>query len=75
MCGAEGWEDREDDGKSQQEWVADLLDIPHGMPGHAPLRRVLSRLDPEELSPCFSAWTAALSEVSGGEIVASDGTT
>jgi DDE_Tnp_1-associated len=75
ICGAEGWEDMEDYGKSQKEWFADLLDIPHGIPGHDTFRRVLSRLDPEELTPCFIAWTDALSDVSGGEIVAIDGKT
>jgi hypothetical protein len=75
MCGAEGWEDMEDDGKSQTEWFADLLDFPHGIPGHDTFRRVLSRWDPEELTQCFLSWTEALSDVSGGEIVAIDGTT
>ena len=75
ICGAEGWEDMEDYGKSQKEWFADLLDIPHGIPGHDTFRRVLSRLDPEELTHGFIAWTDALSDVSGGEIVAIDGKT
>src|SRR4030095_6242544 len=43
--------------------------------GHDPFRRVLSRLDPEALTQCCIAWTQALSEVSGGAIVSSDGTT
>ena len=73
--GAEGWEDIEEYGKAQAEWFADLLDLPHGIPGHDTFRRVLSRLDPEELTQCFIAWTQALSEVSGGDIVSIDGKT
>lgn len=73
--GAEGWEDIEEDGRSQAEWFASLLDLPHGIPGHDPLRRVLSRLDPEELTQCFIAWTQALSEASGGDMVSIDGQT
>src|SRR6266516_1985755 len=73
--GAEGWEDLEEYGKAQAEWLADLLDLPHGMPGHDIFRRVLSRLDPEELTACFIAWTQALSEASGGDIVSIDGKT
>jgi predicted transposase YbfD/YdcC len=73
--GAEGWEDSEEYGKAQAEWFAALLDWPHGIPGHDPFRRVLSRLDPEALTQCCIAWTQALSEVSGGAIVSSDGTT
>jgi predicted transposase YbfD/YdcC len=73
--GAEGWEDIEEYGKAQAEWFADLLDLPHGIPGHDTFRRVLSRLDPEELTQCFIAWTHALSEASGGDIVSIDGKT
>jgi hypothetical protein len=73
--GAEGWEDIEEYGKAQAEWFADLLDLPPGIPGHDPLRRVFSRLDPKELTRCFIAWTPALSEASGGDIVSIDGKT
>src|SRR5499433_2664681 len=75
ISGAEGWEDIEEYGKAQAEWFADLLDLPHGIPGHDTFRRVLSRLDPEELTPCFIAWTQALSEASGGDMVSIDGKT
>src|SRR5256712_7765285 len=75
ICGADGWEDIEEYGTSQAEWFADLLDLPHGIPGHDTFRRVLSRLDPEELTQCFIAWTQALSEASGGDIVSIDGKT
>ena len=73
--GAEGWEDIEEYGRSQAEWFASLLDLPHGMPGHDTFRRVLSRWDPEELTPCFIAWTQTLSAASGGDMVSIDGTT
>jgi len=75
ISGAEGWEDIEEYGKSQAAWFADLLDLPHGIPGHDTFRRVLSRLDPEELTRCFIAWTNALSKASGGDIVSIDGKT
>lgn len=45
------------------------------MPGHDTFRRVLSRLDPDELTQCFLSWTAALRDLSGGDIVAIDGKT
>jgi predicted transposase YbfD/YdcC len=73
--GAAGWEDIEEYGKAQAAWFADLLDWPHGIPGHDTLRRVLSRLAPEELTQGFIAWTQALSEASGGEIISIDGKT
>src|SRR5262245_11222381 len=73
--GAEGWEDIEEYGKAQAAWFADLLDLPHGIPGHDTFRRVLARWAPEALTRCFIAWTQALSEASGGDIVAIDGKT
>ena len=75
ICGAEGWEDIEEYGTAHAKWFADILDLPHGIPGHDTFRRVLSRLDSEELTRCFIAWTEALSEASGGEIVSIDGKT
>lgn len=75
ICGAEGWEDIEEYGTVHAKWFADILDLPHGIPGHDTFRRVLSRLDPEELTRCFIAWTEALSEASGGDIVSIDGKT
>jgi predicted transposase YbfD/YdcC len=75
ICGADGWEDIEEYGKAQAAWFAQLLDLPHGIPGHDTFRRVLARLDPEELTQCFIAWTAALRDLSGGDIVSIDGKT
>ena len=75
VCGAEGWEDIEEYGMAHAKWFADILDLPYGIPGHDTFRRVLSRLDPEELTRCFIAWTEALSETSGGAIVSIDGKT
>ena len=47
ICGADSWEDIEEYGKAQADWFAEVLDFPHGIPGHDTFRRVLSRLDPE----------------------------
>jgi predicted transposase YbfD/YdcC len=75
ISGAEGWEDIEEYGKANATWLGDLLDLPHGIPGHDTFRRVLSQLDPEELTQCFIAWTQVLSKAVGGDIVSLDGKT
>jgi predicted transposase YbfD/YdcC len=75
ICGAEGWEDIEEYGKAQADWFAEVLDLPNGIPGHDTFRRVLSRLYPDELTECFISWTTALSDLSGGDLVAIDGKT
>jgi predicted transposase YbfD/YdcC len=75
ICGADGWEDLEEYGRVHAAWFETLLDLPHGIPSHDPFRRVLSRLNPEELTQCFLAWTQALHEATDGDIVAIDGKT
>ncbi|PON12147.1 hypothetical protein C2W62_41155, partial [Candidatus Entotheonella serta] len=56
----------EDYGYGQAEWFSDVLDLPHGLPSHDTFRRVLSQLDPDELTKCFVSWTTALSDLAGG---------
>ena len=50
-------------------------DLPHGIPCHDTFRRVLSRLNPDELTPCFISWTEPPREGSHSEIVSIDGKT
>ncbi len=61
--------------EAQAEWFADLLDFPHGLPGHDTFRRVFSQGDPEEFTQGFIAWTNALHAATAGDIGAIDGTT
>jgi DDE_Tnp_1-associated/Transposase DDE domain len=73
--GAEGWEDIEEYGQAQVVWFQQFLAFPHGLPSPDTFRRVLSRLKPDELTPCFVSWTEALRESLDGDIVAIDGKT
>jgi predicted transposase YbfD/YdcC len=75
ISGAEGWADMEEYGQAQAEWFKQFLALPHGIPSHDTFRRVLSRLQPDELTQCFMRWTEALRESLAGEIVAIDGKT
>jgi DDE_Tnp_1-associated len=72
--GAEGWEDSAEDGAANVAWRGDLLDVPQGLPGHDPCRRVVSQVAPEALTQGCIAWTPARREASGGARVSSDGT-
>jgi hypothetical protein len=45
------------------------------MPGHDTFRRVVSRVAPEQLTPCLLSWTTARRDRSGGDSVALDGNT
>jgi predicted transposase YbfD/YdcC len=75
ISGAEGWEDMEEYGQAQAEWFQQFLALPHGIPSPDTFRRVLSRLQPDELPQCFVHWTEALREAIDGDIVAIDGKT
>ena len=75
ISGAEGWEDMEEYGHAQADWFKQFLDLPHGIPSSDTFRRVLSRLNPEELTRCFVNWTDSLRKSIDGEHVAIDGKT
>lgn len=75
ISGAEGWEDMEEYGHAQADWFKQFLDLPHGIPSSDTFRRVLSRLNTEELTRCFVNWTDSLRESIDGEHVAIDGKT
>ena len=51
------------------------LALPQGIPSHDTFARVLARLKPEELQRWFLHWIRAVSELTQGAVVASDGTT
>ena len=75
ISGAEGWEDMEEYGHAQADWFKQFLALPHGIPSSDTFRRVLSRLDPAQLTQCFINWTDGLRESADGEHVAIDGKT
>ena len=75
ISGAEGWEDMEEYGQAQADWLKEFLDLPHGIPSPDPFRRVLFRLKPEELTQRFINWTDSLRESIAEEMVGIDGKT
>jgi len=52
IAGAKGWEDI---AISKQDWLAEFLTLPNGIPGHDTFRRVFERLNPQVLSAAFNA--------------------
>ena len=57
----------EEYGHAQADWFKQFLALPHGILSSDTFRRVLSRLDPEELTRCFVNWTDSLRESADGE--------
>lgn len=75
ISGAEGGEDMAEDGQAQAQWCPQFRALPPGIPSPDTLRRGLSRLTPDALTPCLVRWTEARHEALDGDSVARDGTT
>lgn len=65
---------------AQREWLGRYLKLPHGIPSHDTIGRVLALLRPEAFQNCFQQWITTLRNKSaaneeGPEIVAIDGKT
>jgi predicted transposase YbfD/YdcC len=75
ICGADGWEDIAFFGGCKKTWFESFLDLPHGIPSPDTFGRVFARLKPDAFEACFRQWMAALSQDSGGKLVAIDGKT
>lgn len=75
LSGAEGWDAIETYGKAKQTWFATFLSLPNGIPSHDTFRRVLSRLDPNQLEARFQDWIGSLLETLDATVVAIDGKT
>lgn len=57
VSGAESWDDLEQFGEIRAAWFTSFLDLPHGIPSHDTLNRVVAGLDPDQFCVYFLAWT------------------
>jgi predicted transposase YbfD/YdcC len=73
ICGAEGWVDIENFGKSKETWLKTFLELPNGIPSHDTFGRVFSLIEPEEFQESFQGWIESIQELTKGEIIAIDG--
>lgn len=73
ICGAEGWVDIENFGKSKLAWLKTFLELPNGIPSHDTFGRVFSLIAPEEFQESFHSWVQSIHELTNGQIVAIDG--
>ncbi len=75
ICGAEGWQDIEEFGRSRLDWLRQFGDFEHGIPVDDTLARVISSLHPQAFQQCFIQWMQAAHDITAGQIVAIDGKT
>ena len=73
ICGAEGWVDIENFGRSKEGWLKTFLELPNSIPSHDTFGRVFSLIDPEEFQGSFQSWIQSIQELTDGQIVAIDG--
>ncbi len=73
ICGSNDWEDIEEYGELNYEWLKTVLELPNGIPSHDTFNRVFSLLDPEALRQCFIEWVQTVAQISEGRIISIDG--
>lgn len=74
LCGADGWTEIEEFGKSNEGWFRKFLKLENGIPSHDTFGRVFSLISPAAFQERFRAWVESVREVyEGEEIVAIDG--
>ena len=75
VCGADTWVAVEAFGQRKRAFLAQFLDLPHGIPSHDTFGRVFAALDPAAFEARFLAWVQATAQATAGQVVAVDGKT
>lgn len=75
LCGAESWVEIEHFGNAKRDWLAQFLELPHGIPSHDTFGRVFAYLDPDQFEGCFVSWVQALLQPASNAQIAIDGKT
>jgi predicted transposase YbfD/YdcC len=74
ICGAHNWVEIEQWGHAHAQWLAEFLDLTHGIPSHDTFGRVFAVLEPTKLQQAFMTWMSALANLAE-EVIALDGKT
>lgn len=73
LCGCDEWEEIQSFGEKKEGWLRKYLELPHGIPSHDTINRVISALDPTVMQACFVQWVSSIATLSEGEVVSIDG--
>ncbi len=73
LCGADDWDDIEEFGLDQLNWLRKFGYFTQGIPSHDTINRVFSAIDPKEFGACFTRWVESLHTLCNKEVVAIDG--
>src|SRR3954447_13850899 len=75
ICGADDFVAIADFGKARRDWLSRSLDLTDGIPSHDRFNAIFAALKPGEFAACLLGWITALHEITGGQVIAIDGTT
>ncbi len=75
IAGAESWNDIEEFGIAMEDFFADFLELPGGIPSHDTFNRVFASLNPVQFRECFLGWMKAVASVLPAQVIAMDGKT
>ena len=70
-----GWEDMENYGLSEYEWLEQFLALPEGIPSADTFRRVFEPINPKVFEGCFRRWVQSILEAPGAQVIPIDGKT
>jgi predicted transposase YbfD/YdcC len=73
ICGNDTWEDIAEWAEIREDWLKTILELPHGIPSHDTINRVISLLDPESFQSCFVSWVQSVATISEGDVISIDG--
>ncbi|MBL7899066.1 MAG: ISAs1 family transposase [Crocinitomicaceae bacterium] len=73
ICGAEGWQDVEDFGKSKIDYLRHFLSFKNGIPSDDTYRRFFRSLNPEQFQSLFREWVKGIHPALETEVIAIDG--
>ncbi len=65
MCGGEDFVDMEESVKSRQEYLAEFLEFPNGIPDRDTFKLVFERITPSGLSSCLLNWISTERDMTG----------
>jgi hypothetical protein len=60
LSGADDWTDIEVFAETREDWLAQFLELPGGIPSHDTFRRVFSLFERKQFAVCLLRWTQAL---------------
>ena len=73
ICGADGWQDVENYGKSKIDYLRYYLEYQNGIPSDDTIRRFFRAVDPEHFKQIFADWVNSLANIVDAKVIAIDG--